>query len=192
LNWSDNSIGESYFQIEEKDENQGFYTAVATADADVTTATIDNLSPATSYVFRIRARGGSGDSGYSNEATVTTPPDPGKICQAPAVCFNGSRFKVDAQWKTPTGASGTATIVRLTDSSGYLWFFDSSNVEVVFKILNGCAINTAYWFYAGGLTNVQVTITVTDTKTGAVKTYANPQGKAFQPVQDVTAFNTCP
>ena len=83
-------------------------------------------------------------------------------------------------------------LVRLTDDSGYFWFFDPTNVEVVFKVLNACGLNQAYWFYAGGLTNVQVTITVTDTKTGAVKTYTNSQGKAFQPVQDSSAFTTCP
>jgi hypothetical protein len=191
LDWTDNSIGETYFQIEENEEGQG-YTVAATADAGATSATIEGLSPATTYSFRVRARGGSGDSGYSNETTVTTPPDTGALCRAPAVCFSSGRFNVTAQWKSPDGRSGAATVLRLTDESGYFWFFDAANVEVVFKVVNGCNFNHQYWFYAGGLTNVQVTITVTDTKTGTVKTYSNPQGKAFQPVQDVTAFGTCP
>jgi hypothetical protein len=42
------------------------------------------------------------------------------------------------------------------------------------------------------LTNVNVVLTVRDTKNGAVKTYTNPQGVAFQPVQDTAAFATCP
>jgi hypothetical protein len=42
--------------------------------------------------------------------------------------------------------------------------------------------------FAGGLTNVDTTITVTDTQTGAVKTYRNPANTAFQPIQDTAAF----
>lgn len=49
-----------------------------------------------------------------------------------------------------------------------------------------------YWVFAGGLTDVQTRITVTDTRTGNIKTYLNLQGTAFQPIQDTGAFATCP
>jgi hypothetical protein len=45
---------------------------------------------------------------------------------------------------------------------------------------------------AGGLTDVNVILTVTDTQTGVIKTYTNPQGTPFQPIQDTDAFATCP
>lgn len=191
LTWADTSSNESYFEIEAK-EPLGSYATAGSVGANVTQAIISGLIPSTTYSFRVRARGTGADSGYSNETSVTTLPDPGIACQAPAVCFGGSRFKVEAQWKTPDGRTGSGTLVRLTDDSGYFWFFSSSNVEMVFKVLNGCGINHAFWFYAGGLTNVQVTITLTDTTTGRTKTYTNPQGNAFQPVQDSAAFMTCP
>jgi hypothetical protein len=35
-------------------------------------------------------------------------------------------------------------------------------------------------------------LTVTDTQTGAIQTYTNPQGTPFQPIQDTNAFATCP
>jgi len=62
---------------------------------------------------------------------------------------------------------------------------------MVVKVLNGCGVDSNYWVFAGGLTNVQVVMTVTDTQTGAVKTYVNPQGQAFRPIQDTAAF-ACP
>ena len=34
--------------------------------------------------------------------------------------------------------------------------------------------------------------TVTDTQTGAVKVYFNPENNAAQPIQDTGAFSTCP
>lgn len=55
-----------------------------------------------------------------------------------------------------------------------------------------CLSSSRYWVFAGGLTNVQVTTTVTDTQTGTVKIYTNPLGQAFQPTQDTSAFATCP
>jgi hypothetical protein len=109
------------------------------------------------------------------------------------VCLFGGRFQVSARFSTANGgAAGNAHMVQLTDDSAYMWFFSSDNVEVVVKVLNGCALNGRYWFFAGGLTNVDVLITVTDSQTGAVKEAHNPQGTAFQPIQDTSALSVCP
>ncbi len=59
---------------------------------------------------------------------------------------------------------------------------------MVIKVVDGRAFNNHLWVFAGGLTNVQVVITVTDTQTGAVQTYTNNQGVAFAPIQDTAAF----
>lgn len=59
-------------------------------------------------------------------------------------------------------------------------------------MLNGCSVNQRYWVFAAGPTNAQVTITVTDTKTGLQEVYTNPLGKVFAPITDTGAFATCP
>jgi hypothetical protein len=107
------------------------------------------------------------------------------------LCLGNGRFCITADWQTSTG-SGSGTAVQLTSDTGYFWFFDSANVEMVVKVLNGCSINNGYWVFAGGLTNVLVRVTITDMQTGAVRTYFNPQSTAFQPIQDTSAFSTCP
>ena len=114
------------------------------------------------------------------------------VPDATTLCLNNSRYKVQAQWSTRDGASGAGQVIPLTGDTGAFWFFSSNNVEMVVKVLNGCALNSSYWTFAGGLTNVNVRLTVTDTQTGAVKTYTNPQGTPFQPIQDTSAFATCP
>ena len=108
------------------------------------------------------------------------------------LCLAGSRFRVEATWTTRDGATGSGHAVALTADTGWFWFFDIANVEMVVKVLNGCALNNRYWVFAGGLTDTRVRITVTDTRTGASKQYNNPQGTPFQPIQDTAAFASCP
>ena len=96
-----------------------------------------------------------------------------------------------ATWATVAN-SGAGQAAPLTADTGYFWFFDSANVEMVIKVLRGCAVNGNYWVFAGGLTDVQTVLTVRDTRTGDVKTYTNPRGRAFQPIQDIDAFPSCP
>ena len=62
--------------------------------------------------------------------------------------LGGGRFRVTADWQTST-ASGSGTAVTLTPDSGYFWFFDPGNVEVVVKVLNGCGVNSRYWLFRG-------------------------------------------
>jgi hypothetical protein len=103
------------------------------------------------------------------------------------------RFVVRAEWADSVGNKGTARAVRLTDSAGYFWFFDASNAEVQVKMLNACvAPFNRYWFFAAGLTNVEVKIEVTDRQTGRVFTYTNPQGTPFAPIQDTGTIDVCP
>jgi CSLREA domain-containing protein len=107
------------------------------------------------------------------------------------LCLSNGRFQVTARWQT-SNASGAGNTVTLTGDSGYFWFFDPGNVEVVVKVLNGCGLNNRYWVYAAGLTDQRVDLTVTDTHTGQVKTYTNPLGTTFKTITDTSAFATCP
>ncbi len=104
------------------------------------------------------------------------------------LCLTGGRFQARANWTTSDGRSGAGQAVSLAARAGYFWFFSSDNVEVMVKIVDGCTLNSNYWVFAGGLTDAHVTVTVTDTTTGTVKTYTNPLGVAFQPIQDTTTF----
>ena len=108
-----------------------------------------------------------------------------------SLCLSDGRFDVRANWQTRDGATGTAHPLRLTTDTGYFWFFDPNNVEMIVKVLNGCPLNSRFWTFAGGLTDVNVQMTVTDTTNGAVRTYSNPQGTAFVPIQDAAAFQGC-
>ena len=110
---------------------------------------------------------------------------------APLRLGAGGRFAVRVQWERPDGVRGSATPVALTEDSGYVWFFDPDNVELVVKVLDACAVNGRFWVFAAGLTNVGVAITVEDTRTGATRTYRSPVNRPFAPLQDTAAFANC-
>jgi hypothetical protein len=114
------------------------------------------------------------------------------VSDTETLCLNNGRFQVKMDWRTPQGDSGQGMGVQLTADTGYFWFFQDTNVEVVIKVLDACVFADHFWVFAGGLTNVEVVITVTDTATGAVKVYTNPLTEACQPIQDTEAFLTCP
>jgi len=106
------------------------------------------------------------------------------------LCLGGNRYEVAVQWNT--GAQkGDGHAEPFTDDSGRFWFFDEKNTEVVVKVADACTPFGKHWVFLSGLTNVEVVVSVTDTQTGRVRTYANPNGTAFVPVQDTQAF-VCP
>jgi len=104
------------------------------------------------------------------------------------LCLNGGRFKVEVGWRVPSqGTSGSGQAVTLTGDTGQFWFFSANNIELVIKVLDGTPVNGQYWVFYGALSNVEYTITVTDTETGRTKTYFNPQGQLAS-VADTAAF----
>jgi hypothetical protein len=123
-----------------------------------------------------------------------------EIQQAPCVpdatahCLQNGRFRVTAEWENFLGGTGVGHAILASDESGEFWFFGPGNTELLVKVIDACSEpNPRFWVFAGGLTNVGVTLTVVDTAAGdAEKVYENPVGTAFAPVLDIDAFATCP
>ena len=130
------------------------------------------------------------ENGANGVGRITTGPC---VANDTTLCLSAGRFMVTADFETQDGQTGAAHAVTLTASTGYFWFFDPSNVEVVTKILPFCADPfNSIWIFAAGLTNVKVELTYTDTNNGTVVTKKNELGVPFAPVQDTSAFKTCP
>ena len=109
------------------------------------------------------------------------------------------RFQVETTWKDFSGGSGSGSEVSIpgpglakSNDSGLFYFFSRDNWELLVKVLDGCGINDRYWVFTAATTNVEYTVTVTDTGTGQVRAYTNPLGQAAQAVTDAGAFATCP
>ncbi len=113
------------------------------------------------------------------------------IKNANTLCLNEGRFEVTVDWRS-AGDQGIGTAIELTEDTGYFWFFNSANVELVVKVLDACETGfNAFWVFAAGLTDVEVDLVVRDTEEDVTKVYLNDQGNPFEPVQDTAAFKTC-
>ena len=151
------------------------------------------------------------DGPFSCPASVTPPPEPSFAAAAPlagwpgspavettssgttaacapdsnTLCLLGGRFEVRTSWADYSGGGGPGIAVPLTSDTGYFWFFNSANVEVVTKMVSFCGGGSNnVGIYAGGLTDISATITVRDTSTGLVKSYTNPLGQPFTLIRD--------
>lgn len=113
---------------------------------------------------------------------------------ATTLCLQDGRFRVRAEWVDHQLDEGPAMANPISDDSGEFWFFNASNVELLVKVLDACALPDfqTYWVFAAGLTNVEVTLTVTDTLADQTREYENPLGNPYDPVLDTSAFQTCP
>ena len=109
---------------------------------------------------------------------------------ANVLCLGDRRFAVRADWQAH-GQEDFGEAAEITRDTGRFSFFERSNVELVVKVLDACALNGRFWVFAGGLTDVRTTLAVTDTVTGTTRTYENPAGTPFAPIQDTGAF-PCP
>ena len=194
LTWTDAATNETGFRIEQRTLN-GTFQEVGTAPANSTSYPVQGLDPKTFYLFRVRASGSGGTfSGHSAVQGAATNTVPGPCAAgATTLCVNNDRFQVDVEWRTGTG-HGNASAVDLASApdSGLFYFFDASNIEMLIKTINACSLNNRYWVFFAATTNVELSVVVTDTQTGKTKAYFNPLGQAVPPVQDTSAFATCP
>lgn len=172
----------------------GPFDTVATYPAATRTASFTAAAADAGKTLHYRVQalpfGGTACEGSATtSATVSvTVASGGTTSCAPDVttlCLASKRFKVQATYRDYEGNSASARAVSLTDDSGYFWFFTSTNVELVGKVVSFCSGSAGNWgFYASGLTDVAVTFTVTDTKYGLVKTYQNALGNRFCTIAD--------
>lgn len=138
---------------------------------------------------------GGADLGLS-EALLTITDDESLVCNPgpTTLCLNvNERFRAEITWTDGTnGGDGQVFDIGLRDS-GLFYFFSEDNAEMLLKVLDACNSDfNAFWVFYAATTNLGFDLTITDTQTGAVRTYNNPLGNFAETVLDTAAFSTCP
>lgn len=142
---------------------------------------------------------GNGRAAHFDDVEVEQSGGGGPIgdCQpdATTLCLASDRYEVRAKWRTASD-DGQGHGVEIEDGAGrgtgYFWFFNPANVEVVVKVIEACGPPFhSVWVFAGGLTNQEVELRVTDTQTGVFWTHLNPLGQVWSTVADTEALDVC-
>jgi uncharacterized repeat protein (TIGR01451 family) len=116
----------------------------------------------------------------------------GCFSEVDRLCLNDGRFRIEVDWKDFQGNAGHGQVADLNSAdSGLFYFFDPDNWEMLVKVLDGCGFNDHFWVFSAATTNVEYTLRVTDTATGATSEYFNPLGQAAPAITDTAAFATC-
>ena len=131
--------------------------------------------------------------GLRAEFSATTGTGFECVANETTLCLNDGRYEVKVDWKTQQGLTGDGKPVEFgSDDSGMFSFFNASNWEMLVKVLDGCAVNQHRWVFFAAVTNVEFTLTVTDSETGESHRYFNLLGSAADAVTDTEAFANCP
>ena len=126
-----------------------------------------------------------GDCGGIDQdfATSLAPPPVASTFHAATACRPGpntlcllkNRFAVEVDWRNPgDGTSGRGGAAALSNLTGTFTFGDRSNVELMVKMID---FNDRIALFWGALSDLDYTLKVTDTTTGAVKTYRSTPGR---------------
>lgn len=191
LRWTDRSADEEQFTAEMRSPGSDWIPA-GVAPAGAGELVVSGLTPRTPYTFQVRARNDVGASPASNEASATTRGAIGPcVADGQTLCLLDDRFEVGVRWRNQfmpgDNGFGQATPVPGSDVSGMFWFFDSSNIELIVKMLDGRTLNDFFWTFYGSLSTVEYWISVRDTDTGESVTYHNPADQ-FCGRADVSSF----
>ncbi len=105
------------------------------------------------------------------------------VAQAGWLCLNGKRFRVELTARDQrTGATGSGASIPQGDLFGYFSIpaltGNASNPEVFVKVIDARSFGGHFWVFFSGLTDLEYTLTVTDTVTGEKKRYAKAAGSA--------------
>jgi hypothetical protein len=121
-----------------------------------------------------------GGQDYAGAVGLFASPEATSCAVSPqAHCLEDGRFRAEVRQRIGQGAWTPARVVAaVADDSGLYSFYNPRNWELMLKVLDGCPVNGHFWTYLAATTNLEFEVTVTDTWTGATRTYVNPKGPA--------------
>ena len=193
LTWEDTSDNETLFRVQQRVGSA--YVNIGSVPAGHQAVNVSGLTPGSRYEFRVLSFDGTSFSTPSQSSAVYADSAiaPTAHCASGAneICL-GDRFRLAGTWRAIDGGTGVAVPQPLAASSAAFYFFAPDNLEILIKVLDACGLNARFWVFYAATTNVEFTLTVTDTKAGTVRKYFNPLDRPASPVQDTSAFATCP
>jgi len=121
------------------------------------------------------------------------------VPDAHTLCLLDGRFAVRMGWEKVSQESQESGVAMATlqsdtpnDGWGVFYFNNPANPEVFIKLKNACGPFGHFWVFASGLTNLGISLTVTDTESGIIWEHESAPGQAFPSRQDTGTSFPCP
>ena len=114
-----------------------------------------------------------------------------------ACILDNQRFQVEIDWRDFNGNTGSGMVmgsgpITPMISEARFYFFNSNTQDVLMQVINGCTQNNHFQIFLSSTTNVEFTMTVTDSTSGQTRSYTNSLGETSPSILDTEAFATCP
>ena len=132
----------------------------------------------------------------TKRAAFDCVPDASTLC-----LLDNDRFRVTVDWEDFGNNTGQGMVTdgqRFNDGG---WFnlggasggiLSPDGFDIFLQMTDRCGEFDRFWVFAAASTNVEFTLTVTDTQENVTKTYFNPLGTVPDAITDTQAFATCP
>jgi predicted outer membrane repeat protein len=93
----------------------------------------------------------------------------------PTLCLRKDRFLLSVQWRDAKGESGAATAASVAEDAGYFWVDDESAPALIVQVTDESLPDGGARFFRGAGTAgaLGFTVTLTDTRTGAVRSWSS-------------------
>lgn len=117
LQWADNADNEKGYKVERKDGVNGTYRQIATLGANITSYSDKNTKALITYYYRVRAYNDKGNSAYTDEVMVSTPPNP-PAAPSNLLAFSLTSSKVMLTWRDKSGNEDFFHIERAKAKKG--------------------------------------------------------------------------
>lgn len=142
LDWTDLSDNELGFRIERL-TGTGIFTEIGVVAADITTYTDTTVAVGHTYIYRIRAYNGMGNSAYANEVTIDAWDTlaPASLAVVPA-----SSTRLDLTWSYAGTESYNTIIERKKGTDGAWAPIYTTALGTVKYSDTGLSLNTRYFY----------------------------------------------
>ncbi len=154
LDWTDNAINETGFIVERSD-NGGAFAVIANLPADAVTYVDGMVAAGNSYTYQVAATSGAGQSGYSNQASVSiTVPDAPLNLSASNITRSGFTLTWEYPFTQPDGFE-----VQVSTNSNFnsiVQTFPDVGADLTSLAISGLSRNTRYYVRIRGFSAIGI------------------------------------
>lgn len=128
----------------------------------------------------------------SPNAATAVAPEGACVAGPESLCLL-NQIAVEVEWQDAAMNNGMGQVLPLVTLDYGFFSYDAARyLELQVQVVDACGFNDRYWVLMAGLSDYAQNVTITDTSTGNMVTYNNPQGAYSLSLLDTDALPCAP